>query len=76
MRWFNDLEQDVRLAIRMLVRSPAFAGAAIVTLGCGIGLAVAMFTYGRPGALQAQRRIPRPFDLASRRWSVTRRTGA
>ena len=54
--------QEVRLAVRTLVRNPGFAGASIVTLGCGIGLAVAMFTVfeavlRRPLPMREQERV-------------------
>ena len=54
--------QEVRVAVRTLVRDPGFAGASIVTLGCGIGLAVAMFTVfeavlRRPLPMREQERV-------------------
>jgi predicted permease len=40
----SDLFQDVRQAIRSLLRQPGFAAAAVLTLGLGIGATTAIFT--------------------------------
>ena len=37
-RWIEDLGQDSRCALRLLVRNPAFAAIAIATLALGIGI--------------------------------------
>jgi predicted permease len=44
-RWIQDLGQDARYALRLLVRNPAFAGIAIATLALGIGVNTAAFTF-------------------------------
>ena len=44
VRMWNDLGQDLRFAVRMLVRSPGFALAAILTVAIGIGATLAVFS--------------------------------
>jgi putative ABC transport system permease protein len=62
MRWLDDLMQDGHLALRMLVRAPAFAATSVITLALGIGLSVAMVTVSdavlrRPLPVQDQDRV-------------------
>ena len=42
--WLQDISQDVRFGVRMLVKERRFAAAAIVTLGLGIAVSNAVFT--------------------------------
>ena len=42
--WLDHLRQDVRYALRMLVRHPGFSLAAILTLAFGVGLTTAAFS--------------------------------
>jgi predicted permease len=71
VRLVNDLQQDVRYAVRSLRRSPAFTAAAIGTLALGIGANVAIFTL--VDALML-RRLPVPD--AARLVSLVRQIGA
>jgi putative ABC transport system permease protein len=47
-RWLDDAQQDLRFAVRMLVRSPGFAAVAIVTMALSIGATTTLFSlaYG------------------------------
>ena len=43
-RWWDQLTQDVRYAVRTLRKAPAFAAAAILTMAVGIGATTAIFS--------------------------------
>ena len=73
----NHLSQDIRIAIRSLLRSPALASVAILTLGLGIGLATAVFTVAdalllRPLPVRDQDRVVVlwPETLDHHRWGL------
>ena len=70
-RWLSDLAQDLRYALRMLRRSPAFASAAILSLALGIGANVAVFTLINAVILRTLP-VPDPARLVQ----ITRLTGA
>jgi putative ABC transport system permease protein len=43
--WLENLFQDIRFGLRMLVKNPSFTALAILTLGFGIGANTAIFTF-------------------------------
>src|ERR671913_390782 len=64
-RILTDVWHDVRHAVRMFSKGPAFAAAAVLTLALGIGASTAIFSVVYGGLLK-----PLPFDEPERLVSV------
>jgi predicted permease len=61
-RWLENLAQDVRYALRLLRRSPAFTAVAILSLALGIGANTAIFTL-LDGLVLRDLNVPHPEEL-------------
>jgi putative ABC transport system permease protein len=68
-QWFQDLRDDVTVALRQLKASPAFAAVAVLTLALGIGANSAMFAVADATLLR-----PLPYTDADRLVAVSELT--
>jgi macrolide transport system ATP-binding/permease protein len=66
MPWIEDLVQDLRFALRQVVKNPAFACTVIVVLALGMGACVAIFAFVDAALLK-----PLPYRHPNRLVNVT-----
>lgn len=65
VQWFDSLVNDIKFAIRQLVKHPGFAVTAVVVLALGIGVSVAIFGFVDAALLE-----PLPYSNPGRLMSV------
>jgi len=65
VNWIEDIAQDIRYGLRMLLKNPGFTVVAVVTLAIGIGANTAIFSI-----LESQLWRPLPFPDAERLMEV------
>ncbi len=63
IRWLDQLQQDVRYALRGMARAPAFTLTVVLTLGLGLGANAAMFTLLDTLYLRAPPGVAQPSGL-------------
>lgn len=71
LRLWDDLRADLRYAVRMLVKSPAFTFVAVGSLALGIGANTAIFTLARQVLLD-RLAVPHPEQLLLFHWIAPR----
>jgi predicted permease len=69
INWIQDIVQDLRFAVRVLLQSPGFALVAILTLALGIGANTAIFSF-IDGALLRALPVSDPQSLVLLQWSA------
>jgi hypothetical protein len=67
--WLEQLWQDVRFGLRMLLKSPAFATVAVLTLAFGIGANTAIFSLIDAVMLRSLP-VENPAQLVLLKWSA------
>jgi predicted permease len=70
MAWIDGLWQDARSAARTLLKSPAFVGVSVLTLGLGIGATTAVFTQ-IAAVFFTPLQVSRPTELRILTWAAS-----
>jgi len=66
-RWIEDIAQDVRYAVRVLAKAPAFTGVAVLSLALGIGANTAIYSF-MDAILLRSLPVPDPESLVVLSW--------